>query len=232
VELEPSVYEAARLFDAGALDDPRVERRVDDARTALRREPAGSLDVVASHPSNPWVSGAGALFSREYFQLARSRLRAGGRMLAWVQLYETDREAVRTLVATFLESFPESHAFRPSASSRDLLLLGFRDAGALRERFPTALSAEALGALRRAGVTNLDGVLALRVAGPAALARWSRGAWVSTDDNGALEYRVAAGLRRGAEATPEAVLGGLSALEVAAPPPPPPPPPLERRNLQ
>lgn len=142
-------------------------------------------------------------------------------MLAWVQLYETDREAVRTLVATFLESFPEAHAFRPSRRSRDLLLLGFRGAPrALRARFPEALPEASLRGLRRAGVASLEEALALRVAGPGALSAWSRGARVSTDDNGALEYRMADHLRRAEEITPEAVLQGLASLQGTTESPP------------
>ena len=105
-ELEPAVLEAARLFDPSALVDPRVELRLGDARTHLGHVPPRSFDVIVSQPSNPWVTGAAWLFSREFFGLMHSRLRDGGRALVWVQLYEIDRATVQSLVATFLESFP------------------------------------------------------------------------------------------------------------------------------
>ncbi len=214
VELEPAVLAAARVFDAGALTDPRVTLVVDDARVVLRRVAPGSLDVIASHPSNPWVVGAASLFSREYFTLARERLRPGGRMLAWVQLYETDREAVRSLVATFVEAFPDAQAFQPAEGARDLLLLGIRGTGettpdALRATLSARLDATAAAALARAGIAGVDALMARRLAGGAALARWSHGATVTTEDNAWLEYRVADHLRTGFSEPVADVLRGL-----------------------
>ena len=125
-ELEPAVLEGASLFDAPLLRDPRVTVVIDDARMVLRRAPSSSFDVVVSHPSNPWVVGASALFSREYFDLVRDRLKDGGRILTWIQLYEMDAASARSLVATFLESFPDAHAFRASKNARDVFLLGIK----------------------------------------------------------------------------------------------------------
>jgi spermidine synthase len=177
VEIEPAVVAAARIFDADLADDPRVELVLDDARVVLARLPPASLDAIVSQPSNPWVVGAAALFSREYFQLLRSRLRAGGRALVWAQLYEIDRESLRSLAATFVSVFPTAWAFRPPGSS-DLLLLGTLDGGA--PPIPP-------------------------LADGAALARWSAGAPLTTDDNGLIEFRVADRLLAGA-ATPVAEL--------------------------
>ena len=60
----------------------------------------------------------------------------------WVQLYEIDRDTVRALVRTFLDAFPDAHAFRPGRAARDLLLLGGRDAPPL-----DVARLEALGAM-------------------------------------------------------------------------------------
>ncbi len=214
-ELEPAVLEGASLFDSAVLRDPRVAIVIDDARMVLRRAAPESFDVVVSHPSNPWVVGASALFSREYFATVRDRLRDGGRLLTWIQLYEMDAGSARSLVATFLESFPDAHAFRASASSRDVFLVGIKSAaltsrGALEQEIAARLDATTLAELHLAGIDGAAGLLAADIAGPEALARYAAGAVINTDDGASLEYRIADHVLRGTGDDAEAILQGLS----------------------
>ncbi len=179
-EIEPAVVQAAEWFDPTIARAPGVTLRLDDARRVLRRSAPGAFDAIVSHPSNPWVTGATALFSREFFALAHDRLRPDGRMVAWVQLYEIDLDGVRSLVRTFLERFPDAVAIRTSPSSRDLFLVGARGG--------PALDGPAIERTLRAR----SSLAALRVVGDrASLARWTEGAPVVTDDNTLLEFRVA-----------------------------------------
>jgi hypothetical protein len=219
VELEPAVIEAGRLFDAEVQTDPRVHITIDDARMALRRAGSSSFDVIVSHPSNPWVVGASALFSREYFELLRDRMTDGGRALAWIQLYEIDRDSVRALVATFVSVFPDAHAFRASPTSRDVFLLG------LKTRVPTSRAALAATlaarrnddgvrrALARAGFTGEDpggrDLGATYIGDGETLRRFSAGAPVETDERGALEFRVADHVLRGTGDLPTEILRGI-----------------------
>ncbi len=197
-EIEPAVLRAALYFDAEITRDRAVTVLVDDARRVLRRSAPASFDAIVSHPSNPWVSGATALFSREWFALARSRLRPGGRMVAWVQLYEIDVDGVRSLVRTFVERFPDAVAIRTSPRARDLFLVGANGGPALN---PAAIER----ALRARPAFD-----ALRVVGNgAALARWSESAPLVTDDNALLEYRVADVMLSGREDPRTMALEGL-----------------------
>jgi spermidine synthase len=213
-ELEPAVLEAGALFDAPLLRDPRVAIVVDDARMVLRRAAPESFDVVVSHPSNPWVVGASALFSREYFATVRDRLRDGGRVLTWIQLYEMDAGAARSLVATFLESFPDAHAFRASGSAPDVFLIGIKSSAptsalALDRVIAARLDPSALAELRVAGIDGADALEATEVAGPATLARYAAGAKVNTDDGASLEYRIADHVLRGTGDDADAILAEL-----------------------
>jgi spermidine synthase len=214
-ELEPAVVTASALFDRATRDDPRVSIRIDDARMVLRRAPPGSFDVVVSHPSNPWVVGASALFSREYFALVRDRLRDGGRAATWIQLYEMDAESARSLVATFLEAFPDAHAFRASPSSNDVFLVGIRSRAltsrdALARTFASRVDETVRSALRLAGVNDVAALVATDIAGPEALARYAAGAVVSTDDSASLEYRIADHVLRGTGDDARALTAGLA----------------------
>jgi spermidine synthase len=213
-ELEPAVLDAATRFD-DILVSPRVSLVIDDARMLLRRARPGAYDAIVSHPSNPWVVGASALFSREYFALVRDRLAEGGRALTWIQLYEMDAESARSLVATFLEAFPDTHAFRASPTASDIFLVGFKS--------PAPGSSEALGRviasrlddavraqLHLAGIaSDAEALRAIHVAGPAALARYAAGTPVNTDDRASLEYRIADHVLSGSGDDARVIASGL-----------------------
>ena len=201
-ELEPAVMDAAALFDPTLVKGPRVTVEIDDARMVLRRAPSGSFDVVVSHPSNPWVVGASALFSREYFALVRDRLRPGGRLLTWIQLYEMDAESARSLVATFLSAFPDTHAFRASPEAKDIFLLGFKSAvptsrDALARTLTDRANVRSDALLRLAGLSSTDALATGDLADGADLAHYAAGAPTNTDDGAALEYRIADHVLRG-----------------------------------
>jgi hypothetical protein len=192
---------------------------IDDARMVLRRAAPESFDVVVSHPSNPWVVGASALFSREYFATVRDRLRDGGRVVTWIQLYEMDAASARSLVATLLESFPDTYAFRASRAeslaaagsktTSDVFLVGIRSA-APTPRAALRIDAAALAELRVAGISGAEGLAATEIAGPEELARYAAGAPVNTDDGASLEYRIADHVLRGTGDEGDAILAGLA----------------------
>jgi spermidine synthase len=129
-ELEPAVYKASRWFIASNLDPFRSARKgvqrvwglVTDGRAFLRIHQA-TYDLIISQPSEPWVSGASDLFTREFWQLAASRLNAGGVMCQWVQLYSIDQQTLSELIATFTKCFPESYLVHP-AGAGEILLIG------------------------------------------------------------------------------------------------------------
>jgi len=193
VELVPAVAEAAAWFDgvSGApLRDPRVRLRLGDGRNHLRHA-AERYDVIASQPTNPWVTGAAALFTREAFAAARDRLTEEGVFCQWLQGYALPPEHLRRVVATFLEVFPAASLWEESAGGGDYFLIGGRhpaarvDADLLRARVRLPGVAEDLA---RAGIGDLGDLLAHFVAGPGALGRFSRGARAQVDDRVDLEY--------------------------------------------
>ncbi len=105
---EPVVH-AARLFadwNRHVLDNPRVSVKTEDARTVLKLHPQ-LYDVIINEPSNPWTVGVGSVFSRDYYQLAASRLKPGGIMAAWFHVLEkTSDDIVMLVLRTFGSVFP------------------------------------------------------------------------------------------------------------------------------
>ena len=191
LEIEPAVIEASRFFrdfHGDVFRDPRVHATIGDGRNFLQASPT-AYDVIISEPSNPWMSGLAALFSREFFLLARERLRPGGVMLQWVQSYNLAPEHLKMVVATFREAFPATSIWEPTPG--DFLLLGRvdrvpLDALRLRERWETEPRVRA--DLERLGMGGWAGLLGLFVLGEEDAARLAAGAGLNTDDRLPLEF--------------------------------------------
>lgn len=78
------------------LKDPRLELRVQDGRQMLQQEALG-FDVIEMDAMRPNSAHAGVLYSSEFFQLIRSRLRPGGMAVTWLP----SLRVARTLLKVF-----------------------------------------------------------------------------------------------------------------------------------
>ena len=80
-DLSQHVLEHASYFretNGGVLEDPRVKVFVNDGRQHLQMQPEGTYDLVTLEPPPIAYAGVGSLYSREFYTLARSRLKPGG----------------------------------------------------------------------------------------------------------------------------------------------------------
>ena len=191
VEISPEVAQAARLFthvNRGALDDPRLRLVIGDGRHHLQHAREG-YDVVISEPSNPWMAGVASLFTRDFFTLARSRLRPGGLLCQWAHVYNMSPRDLRTVVGSFTDAFPEAALFL--VNEGDVLLVGARDelptpsAESLAARLARPQVREDLAGVEVRTAAVLGRLFAL--SGPA-LAAWAGDAPRHTDDRPRLEF--------------------------------------------
>jgi spermidine synthase len=84
------------------------------------------FDVITSDPIHPWIKGAATLYTVEYFEHVKRRLRPGGVVAQWLPLYENNPAAVKSAMATFFHVFPHGTVWtnaRHGALS-DLVLVG------------------------------------------------------------------------------------------------------------
>jgi spermidine synthase len=129
VELEPVTVKAAERFFEHVNNRPTKDARlrliIDDARTYLRVVPA-EYDIIVSEPSHPWVPGVANLFTQEFFELGRARLREDGIFVQWVQIYQLSTDSLRSVLATYRSVFPHVMMFRVGGASqgKDLILVG------------------------------------------------------------------------------------------------------------
>ncbi|HEY6361838.1 MAG TPA: hypothetical protein VIX63_12075 [Vicinamibacterales bacterium] len=190
LEISPEVVAASDLFskeNGQALADARTRLIPGDGRSHLLLS-NDQYDVIVSEPSNPWMAGVAALFTREFFTAARGRLRPGGVLCQWAHTYSISDADLRSVVATFLSVFPDGSAWL--IGEGDLLLIGSAAAPpmldeALAESWQRPGVAEDLA---RVSLRDPFSLLTLFVAQGDALQRYADGALVQSDDRLALEY--------------------------------------------
>ncbi len=135
MELERGVVEAAVDYFSDVnhmgrtkqtfpyLDVPRLSVTSDDGRNFLAST-SHRYDVIASEPSNPWITGVSDLFTVEHFRISKRRLKPGGSYCQWVQLYEMSPENIKTIYRTFASQFSYVVVFAAEELSSDTILVG------------------------------------------------------------------------------------------------------------
>jgi spermidine synthase len=203
-EIEPLVRNAAAQYfreqNVGVVDDPAVEIRIDDGRHYLATTDE-TFDGITSDPLDPWVKGAAALYTREFWQLVRSRLNPGGVVTVFVQLYETTEDAVKSEIATFLDVFPNGAVFANTVQGMgyDVVLLARAgdapiDIAQMERRLATVEYERVRRSLSAVGFRSAVDLLGTYVGGASDLATWLEDAELNTDRNFRLQYLAGRGL--------------------------------------
>ena len=185
VELAPGVVRAAEWFthiNEEVLKRPNVKLTIDDARNYLMLG-RGRYDVITADIIQPTHAGAGLLYSREYFMLARRALADGGLMVQWVGPRSDTH--YRLIARTFQLVFPETTVW----GGGSLLVGSLRPLTVDRDFLAARLSRVGLAdTLSSIGFGQPEDLLAYYVAGPNELRRFLGSGPVLTDDRPLLEY--------------------------------------------
>ncbi len=126
VEIEPAIEEASEFFrpwNHDVLYDPRVKLIANDGRNQVLLSEPGSFDVIVSEPSNPWITGVSNLFTKEFLEMGKTRLKPGGVWSQWVQMYGMDEYDLKSLLQTFASVYPHVLVFS-TIEDADLVLIG------------------------------------------------------------------------------------------------------------
>ena len=189
------------------LGDPRVAVYVNDGRQHLQMRPELSYDLVTLEPPPIGYAGVAALYSREFYELVRSRLKVGGYVSQWLPAYQVPSRTALAMIRAFIDVFPQ--AVLVSGAEADLLLLGVNDSRIEIDpaRIAAALSrAPAVEAdLRRLDLGSVRDIVGTFVASPHTLHEATRDATATSDDHPMQEYDVRSLLNLG-EAVPASVV--------------------------
>lgn len=123
IEIEPAMIQGARFFGSRverAYSDPRSNIVIDDAKAYFSANPK-KYDLIISEPSNPWISGVGSLFSKEFYKFIPRHLNDDGLFVQWVQLYEIDEQLIGSVFRAMTPHFADYGAWL--ATSTDMLII-------------------------------------------------------------------------------------------------------------
>lgn len=130
VEVNPAVVEAVgEHFYPAMLDNPgRPELILADARNYLSMNDA-RYDIISSEPSYPTDDSVSHLFTKEFFELVKSRLNENGVFCQWIPFHILGNKGVTVMMKTFAEAFPNSYYYNifskeGSPYGADILMLG------------------------------------------------------------------------------------------------------------
>ena len=113
VEIVPGVFRAARYFGKynNHLSDrfgaPHLRLFAEDGRNYLLRT-AARYDIIICDSTHPTTADSWLLYTREFYDICRQRLKQGGMMAQWVPTHGLSAEEYRTIVRTFFHVFPHS----------------------------------------------------------------------------------------------------------------------------
>lgn len=203
-EIEPLVPSVVSTYFAehnfNLIGNPKVEMKIDDARHYLMTTKT-KFDAITSDPFDPWVKGAAGLYTAEFFQLIKDRLNDGGVVTVFVQLYESNTEAVKSEVGTFLEVFPEGLVFGNTHmdAGYDVVLVGQKtpgpiDVDAIQARLESPEYAPVAHSLAQIGFNSAIDLVSTFAARGEQLRPWLADAQINRDKNLRLQYLAGFGL--------------------------------------
>ena len=107
VEISPEVYEASKIFykqNNSYFTNPKTNVYIEDAKTFLQLTPR-KYDIIISEPSNPWISGVGRLFTKEFFSDIKKKLNPKGILMQWFHRYEMSDKSSLVMLRTLRSEF-------------------------------------------------------------------------------------------------------------------------------
>jgi len=130
LDINQQVVAASDFFipwNNNVLSNSRTNLIIQDGRAHLQLTDR-KYDVIISEPSNPWMAGLAALFTREFFTLGRDRLNEDGIFCQWIHVYQMDWPTFALIGRAFEKVFPNSILVSagPQRITDDYLLVGFK----------------------------------------------------------------------------------------------------------
>jgi spermidine synthase len=188
-ELLPAVVRAGPAFRGNfdAYSSSKLQIRTRDGRQELLRD-SERYDLITLEPPPPSAAGVSNLYSSDFYELASKRLQPNGLFAQWLPLATQNNEDTRSLVRSFLDSFP--YATLWTTELHEMLLIGSftpikLDIDQITDRFNQPQVASALGEV---GIRSTAALLATWVTSRDGLELYAAGVPPVTDDHPRIEY--------------------------------------------
>jgi spermidine synthase len=203
-EIEPLVPTAASMYfsepNFDVIHNRNVQVRIDDGRHYLLTSKE-KFDGITVDPLDPWVKGAANLYTKEFLEVMKQHLNPRGVATMYIQLFETDVEAVKSAVATFFEVFPNGTIWgNPyQGKGHDMVLLGTVeplriDLDGMEQRVGYREDSKMVQSLAEVGMNSPVDLFATYAGRRSDLVEWLKGAAINRDRNLRMEYLAGVGL--------------------------------------
>ncbi|MBS1784244.1 MAG: fused MFS/spermidine synthase [Acidobacteria bacterium] len=110
-EISPGIVQAAQAsfqsINNQVLSRPEVHLQLEDGRNFLLLHPNKKYDLITMELSSIWFAGTTSLYSREFYQLAKSRLAPNGVFQQWVQIHHLTLSEIGSVLFTLRSVFPQ-----------------------------------------------------------------------------------------------------------------------------
>jgi spermidine synthase len=169
VDISEEVLSLAPYFGKTPLLDTRAHVFVDDGRHHLIVHDE-TYDVITAEPPPPNHAGVVNLYTREFYQLAKRRLSAGGVITQWLPVFQLSESDVRSMIAAFVAELP--HTLLMYGYQQQLILVGSRAPLALADMVPDSVLERSL---RESGLVEVEDIAAALLASDAELRQFVAG---------------------------------------------------------
>jgi spermidine synthase len=201
LELEGSTLEAAKLFaDSNRhlinplypkeplSSYPHFTLKTIDARNYLLGT-SKTFSIIIAQPSNPWLSGVSNLFTKEYFQLCKKRLKPDGILCQWMQLYEISWESFQVVLSTLRSEFPHLKIFISSTQVDSIILASQQELPFNWEQIQKRMAIPEVQAdLARIGIRHPAHFMSGFLVDSASAEKLFQSDFYNTDDNAYIEF--------------------------------------------
>jgi spermidine synthase len=203
-EIEPLVPQVASAYfgkeNFDVIHNSKVEVHIDDGRHYLLMTNE-RFDAITADPLDPWVKGAANLYTREFFNAVKEHLNPGGVVTVYIQLFETNSDAVKSALATFFDVFPNGTVWGNTyeGHGHDMVLLGQTDPlridpDEMDERLRRPEYARVAQSLDEVGMRSAADLFSNYAARGSELSEWLKGAAINRDRNLRMQYLAGTGL--------------------------------------
>ena len=194
IELTREMVKAQSYLEdvsGGVLHSPKVHVRIDDGRNFMAMSDR-SFDMITADPVHPRNTGVGYLYTREYYESIKRRLRPQGVVCQWMPMYEMSKKSFDVALRTFASVFPNASLWLSGTNAlfiatAEPFQIDYRD---LTTRIQDPIVKADFDSI---GVHSAPELLSLMVMGPDEIARYlasTSDRSLNTDDNAYLEYHV------------------------------------------
>ncbi len=117
VELSPTVIEFGQYFkptNGDVLANPKQTVHIEDGRNYLLRK-ENKYDVISFEAPPPCDAGVVSLYSKEFYELCKSRLNKGGLICQWMPMETESAPLWKMMIKTMMVVFPYVTVWNPDS---------------------------------------------------------------------------------------------------------------------